>query len=40
MVIELQKIQLRFYENSGGNEPVRDWLKAQDGLERQLLAWT
>jgi phage-related protein len=34
MVSETQKTPLRFYKNSGGNEPVRDWLKELDELER------
>jgi phage-related protein len=34
MVNETQKTPLRFYKNSGGNEPVRDWLKSLDEPER------
>jgi hypothetical protein len=33
MVNETQKTPLYFYKNSGGNEPVRDWLMALDAPE-------
>ena len=37
MVNETQKTPLRFYKNSGGNEPVRDWLKELDGPDRYAI---
>ena len=37
MVNETQKTPLLFYRNSGGTEPVRDWLKALDELDRHAI---
>ena len=37
MVNEPQKTPLQFYKNSGGNEPVRDWLQALDATERHVI---
>lgn len=37
MVNEPQKTPLQFYKNSGGNEPVRDWLLALDATERHVI---
>ena len=34
MVNETQKTPLQFYKNSSGSEPVRDWLKELDELDR------
>jgi phage-related protein len=37
MVNETQKTPLHFYKNSGGNEPVRDWLVALDAPDRHAI---
>ena len=37
MINETQKTLLQFYRNSGGNEPVRDWLKALDEPDRYAI---
>ena len=37
MVNETQKTPLQFYKNSGGNEPVRDWLKELDEPDRYAI---
>jgi len=37
MVNETQKTPLQFYKNSGGNEPVRDWLLALDTPDRHAI---
>ena len=37
MVNETQKTPLLFYKNSGGNEPVREWLKTRDEPDRQAI---
>lgn len=37
MVNETQKTPLQFYKNSGGNEPVRDWLLALDAPDRHAI---
>lgn len=37
MVNATQKTLLQFYKNSGGNEPVRDWLKTLDELDRHTI---
>jgi phage-related protein len=33
-----RKIPLVFYRTAGGGEPVKDWLKALDAVERQAIA--
>lgn len=37
MVNETQKTPLQFYKNSGGNEPVRDWLKELEAPDRYAI---
>ncbi len=37
MVNETQKTSLQFYKNSFGNEPVRDWLRELDELDRYAI---
>ena len=37
MANETQKTPLQFYKSSGGNEPVREWLKAQDKPDRHAI---
>ncbi|MDD5301230.1 MAG: type II toxin-antitoxin system RelE/ParE family toxin [Gallionella sp.] len=37
MVNESQKTPLQFYKNNSGNEPVREWLKAQDEPDRHTI---
>jgi phage-related protein len=37
MVNETQKTPLQFYKNSGGNEPVREWLKTLDEPDRHAI---
>jgi len=37
MIKETQKTPLQFYKNSSGTEPVRDWLKALDEVERYAI---
>ena len=32
-----QKTLLRFFQNSSGKEPVREWLKSLDELDRQAI---
>src|SRR6476661_1110580 len=34
---ESQKIPLVFFRTTGGSEPVRDWLKGLDEVERQAI---
>jgi len=37
MVSDTKKTPLQFYKNSGGNEPVRDWLLALDAPDRHAI---
>ena len=37
MVSDTQKTPLQFYKNSGGNEPVREWLLALDAPDRHAI---
>jgi len=37
MVNEPQKTPLRFYQNSSGNEPVREWLKTLSEIDRYAI---
>ena len=37
MVNETQKTPLQFYKSSGGNEPVREWLKTLDEPDRYAI---
>jgi phage-related protein len=37
MVNETQKTPLHFYKSSGGNEPVREWLKDLDEPDRHAI---
>lgn len=33
------KIELRFYQTDSGNEPVREWLKDQDEVDRRAIGF-
>jgi phage-related protein len=37
LIMNLKRVPARFYKTSGGNEPVREWLKQLGALERKIV---